>query len=218
MAYATRLLTFLAYAGMALALWIQSMGTSSCYVQNTYKQEFLAKVVSNPFYSSSQILKQGPPSMFEISRQFSAPYKQQASDLGMFPVIPSDPLQHSSFWPVEGVPKAQVVAGGSVNLPGRDMQDGVYYFDEATQQIFAKGVPSQGGTGPVLANMALQLVNGPVKVGSMLPNIARCIQRMPDNPSPADVERWLKVLAPTPLHASACQGRTLTCSLSRSRT
>lgn len=129
-AYAVRLLTFLAYAGMALALWIMSMGTSSCYVQNTYKQEFLAKIVSNPFYSSSQIVKQGPPSMYEMDRKFSAQYKQQASDLGVFPVLSSNPLLHSAFWPVESVPKSTLVAGGAVTLPGRDMSDGVYYFDE----------------------------------------------------------------------------------------
>lgn len=164
-AYLTRVVTFLAYAGMALLLWIQSMGKSSCYVQITYKQEFLAKVVSNPFYSSSQIVKQGPPSMYEVDKQFSAPYRQQASDLGIFPIISSNPLLHSAFWPVEAVPKEQLVAGGAVNLPGRDMRDGIYYFDEEAKKLFAKGVPSQGGTGPILASVALQAVNGPVKVG-----------------------------------------------------
>ena len=55
-----RLLTFLVYAGMAIALFAVSSGKNPCYVQSTYKQEFLTKVVANPFYSSSQVVKQGP--------------------------------------------------------------------------------------------------------------------------------------------------------------
>lgn len=112
-----RALAFLVYAISACALLSVSSRKSPCYVQSTYKQEFLAKIISNPFYSSSHVLKRGPPSMYEVRQNFSAPYKQQASDLGMFPVVPNNPLLHSAFWPVEAMPQATQVAG--VSMPGQ---------------------------------------------------------------------------------------------------
>ena len=112
-------------------------------------------------------------SNYEVAQKFALPYRQQASDIGIFPVIPLDPLRHASFWPVEAVPASKLVAGGMVTIPAQSMVDGIYYYDESTKQVFARGVPSTGGTGPILANMALQSINGPIKVGSVLPNIAR---------------------------------------------
>ena len=50
-----RVATFLVYAGTAGLLLGLSNGKDACHVQITYRQEFLAKIVSNPFYSSSQV-------------------------------------------------------------------------------------------------------------------------------------------------------------------
>lgn len=113
-----RIFTFAAYAGLSATLLSMSANKDACHVQSTYKQEFLTKVVSNPFYSSSQVVRGGPPSMFEVKNNFSAAYQQQASDLGVFPVVSKNPLLHAAFWPVEGMPKFELLAGGSVNITG----------------------------------------------------------------------------------------------------
>ena len=188
-----RLGTFVVYAGFAIALLVVSSGKSPCYVQSTYKQEFLSKVVANPFYSSSQIIKQGPKSQYEVNRSFALPFTQHASDISIFPVIPLDPLGHAAFWPVEPMPNSMLAMGGAMNiLPSASMVDGVYYYDEASKRILATGLPPAGGTGPVLASMTLQSISGPIKVGSVLPNIARCVKPLPvNNPQPSDVEEWL---------------------------
>lgn len=157
-----RVLAFLAYAALALSLIIVSSGKSSCFVQNTFKQEFLAKVVANPFYSSSQIYKNGPPSMYEVQRLQAAPFKQKASDIGIFPIIQLDTSSHAAFWAVEVMPSSE-----------KDIRSGVYYYNPNNNSVVARDIPYAGGTGPVLASMALQAINGPVQAGSVMPNIGR---------------------------------------------
>ena len=186
-----RFITFLAYAGMAFALLMIGINKNPCFVQSTYKQEFLAKVVANPFYSSSQIVKHGPKSMYEIKKQYSYPFKQHASDIGMFPIIHLDTTDHSAFWPVEDLPTQSLAAGGWVTLPAMDMKNGIYYYNQSSGNVTAKDIPLLQGTGSVLAEMALQSVNGPVKGGSVLPNLARCIKPIPDNPQLVNLEDWL---------------------------
>ncbi len=171
--WSLRLIAFLAYAGMAIALFVLSIGKSSCFVQNTYKQEFLANVLANPFYSSLMIVNNGPRSMYEVDKGSAMPFKQKASDIAMFPVIPLDPGSHSAFWPVKDMPAPLVQADGVVMLPADKKQSGVYYYNRDTGKVEAEDLPYMKGTGPILALMATQSVSGPVRPGSFLPNIGR---------------------------------------------
>jgi hypothetical protein len=171
--WSLRLIAFLAYAGMALALFVLSIGKSSCFVQNTYKQEFLSNVLANPFYSSLLVVNNGPRSMYEVDKGSATPFKQKASDIVMFPVIHLDPISHSAFWPVKDMPSPLVQDNGVVMLPAADKKSGVYYYNRATGKVEAEDVPYMKGTGPILALMATQSVSGPVRPGSFLPNIGR---------------------------------------------
>jgi hypothetical protein len=166
-----RLITFLSYAGLALALIIISSGKNSCYVQNTYKQEFLAKVVANPFYSSSQVYNNGPPSLYEVhGLNKSAQFAQKASDIGIFPVVPLDPANDAAFWPVKHIPSSQIddARKDLFELPG-----GAYFFSQGKGDVIAKNVANTKKTGEFIAQAAVQAIHGPLEDGNLMPNIGR---------------------------------------------
>ena len=144
-----------------------------CFVQKTYRQEFLANMASNPFYSSTSIFQSGPQSGLEIAYYNSPNRTQAVRDVSMFPVIIHDPVETSAFLPVVDKPKAENVAG--ILIPARAMADGTYYWDSEHQTVIPNNMPY----GPV-ANMAIQSaimnnIKKPVQPGMQLPNFGRCV-------------------------------------------
>lgn len=109
--HAARFLLFLLYASAAIVLFSISARKNACFVQSTYKQEFVVNIVSNPFFSSNSVVRNAPLSKLEIKDYNAANFSQKASDIGMFPNMIMDVYQNSAFWPVALKPHPMVAAG-----------------------------------------------------------------------------------------------------------
>jgi hypothetical protein len=103
-----------------------------CYVQNTYKQEFMVNIISNPYFSSTSVLRHALLSKLETTFYNGPKYVQRAADIGIFPNMVRDTYNNSAFWPVVTEP-APIVAAGEY-IPAVGLEDGVYYFDPATNE------------------------------------------------------------------------------------
>ena len=107
----------------------------ACFVHYTYRQEFLTNIVSNPFFSSSSVVRKAPLSKLEISYYNGSNYMQRASDIGLFPNLVRDPYNKSAFWSVEMKP--QPVFGAGEVLPSTRMEPATYYYDPGTHEVLA---------------------------------------------------------------------------------
>lgn len=195
--HAVRVLLFLCYAVTAIILFNFSVGKSACFIQSTYKQEFVVNIVSNPFFSSNSIVRNPPLSKIEIYGYNATNFTQRASDIVVFPNTIKNVYENSAFWPVALKPHPVMVAGEVIpstryvvhlisnaslmllpsltpNDPWGRMDPGKYYFDPATKQVIPSGIPFQGGAGVAFQNMILSYVKGRFREGMQLPNFVRC--------------------------------------------
>lgn len=72
-------ITFLSFASQQEA--------QSCFVQNTYRQEFLGNIQSNPFYFNSIELNGGPVSQYEVRQNASKMFEHKERQMAIFPVM-----------------------------------------------------------------------------------------------------------------------------------
>jgi hypothetical protein len=83
-----QLFSFLANAATSVVFLIITFTTNStCHIRNTYRQDFLSKIQSDPFYSSTNVFRSGPlpqPSSVEGNKTL---YSHLHSDIGIFPVM-----------------------------------------------------------------------------------------------------------------------------------
>ena len=105
----------------------------ACFVHYTYKQEFITNIISNPFFSSSSIVRRAPLSKLEIRYYNGFNYTQRAADIGMFPNMIRDPYNNSAFWSVAMKPQS-IVAAGEV-IPSTRMEKATYYYDPVTRDV-----------------------------------------------------------------------------------
>jgi hypothetical protein len=144
-----------------------------CFVQQTYRQEFLANMAANPFYSSTSVFQSSPQSGLEIAYFNSTNRTQAVRDVNMFPVMIYDPVNVSAFLPVVEKPRAEYIAG--VLAPARAMADGTYYWDSEYQNLIPNKMPY-----PLAVNIAIQsaIINNvkkPLYAGMQLPNFGRWV-------------------------------------------
>jgi hypothetical protein len=92
-----RVVVFLVYFSMSIALAANLRNRPGCLVQHTYHQEFLANVVSNPMYTSSAIMRNAPVSMLESDYYNATEIHQRTSDIAVFPNVLLDPVEHAAF-------------------------------------------------------------------------------------------------------------------------
>lgn len=85
-------ISFVGYFSLSVATLIILSNYKGCYVRHTYKPEFLAGTASNPFFTSTQIIRH-PPGV-------GSDDPQRAADIGAFPVIISHPYRDAAFLPV----------------------------------------------------------------------------------------------------------------------
>ena len=63
--YAFKIAVFITYACLGISLLGYIGNTRQCYVQHTYRQDFAANIVSNPLYSSANVVSRPPLSKLE---------------------------------------------------------------------------------------------------------------------------------------------------------
>ena len=168
--FVVRLLLFCAYAAAAIVLFTFSVGKNACFVQSTYKQEFLVNIVGNPFFSNSAIVTGGPKSKLEMMYYNAKNHTQKASDIGIFPNLIHDVYNNSAFWPVEYKP-GQFEAAGEY-IPVSHVDDGTFYMGDY-YVIRSKGIPIQGGAGQAFQNMLRHYMSNIQGPGMQLPNFLR---------------------------------------------
>jgi hypothetical protein len=75
--------------------------SKQCLLRSTYKEEFLGNIGSNPFYSSSQIIRPPPKTRYEEQAGVVTHNPPQPSDISAFPTIIMNPLRDAAYLPVE---------------------------------------------------------------------------------------------------------------------
>lgn len=73
---------------------VQAASSKACLIRNTYRQEFLSKVQSNPYYTSTNIYRPGP-TISTASKNGGE--KQLQSDIVIFPVMHVEHASDSAF-------------------------------------------------------------------------------------------------------------------------
>lgn len=175
---ATHAICFAAYLASSIAM-IYLLGQKSspekrpgCYVQQTYRQEFMANVASNPFYSSTSIFRSGPLSGLETNYFNATDRAQMTADISMFPNMIYDPLSNGAFIPISVKPKDENVTG--FLIPARKMENGTFYYDESTESLRFQNIPIPFEIQiPLLLNMIKSVKGGRVKPGMHFPNLGR---------------------------------------------
>jgi hypothetical protein len=194
--YLVRWVAFATYAIGAIAVFGISNGKGSCYVQSTYRQEFMVNTVSNPFISSSSVRIGPTPSQLESEFLNVTSNNQTAGDIAIFPVAMKNAASHAAFLTVLKKPIASVEAG-EVLLPIAMDPNSLYtdtkILPERPSSMSSMPLAMQRmmlmAFGGMIGNISLgemplamqQLVQGltvaegsPVQPGTLLPNYERC--------------------------------------------
>lgn len=101
MLFISRVVSALVYVSFSVVLLVYLMTGDYCPIKTTYRQEFLSGFSSNPFYSSTQIIRNPPFSnveMGDVGSDFLDLHR--VSDVGAFPVVLKRPVADAAFWPV----------------------------------------------------------------------------------------------------------------------
>ena len=140
-----------------------SQNNKACYVQSTYRQDFLAKVQSNPFYTSTNIYKAAGPMSPSTNGEKNGHLQ---SSIAMFPVVHSNKTADSAF-----IAPSQMPGAASM-----------YQYNAATGKVTA----SPSGMDAVLSAMLGRnpLSNAPSVLKA---NFERCIFGM-DKEADKDAE------------------------------
>ncbi len=144
-----------------------------CFIQQTFRQDFMVNVASNPFYTSSSIFQNAPRSGLEMAYYHYPNRTQAVQEVAMFPNIIYNPVQSAAFLPIVEKPKETMVAGFLV--PARPMANDTYYLEDESQTLIYKSMPYSHIENEALRVAALSNVKRPIKVGMQVPNLGRCV-------------------------------------------
>lgn len=140
-----------------------------CLVRHTYRTELASAIVSNPFFTSTQVWRNPPNSPNELGDGGHGYDQQLHSDAGVFPVHIARPLIHAAFIPYIWVPKTDNAGEHSV-LGARTLLLGDRQFSE-------KDVPGlEDGPNTTLPAQSSNY-DGYHEQGGTFANVHRCVQR-----------------------------------------
>lgn len=167
-----KLLVFLAYAVVAFIFLITALTDvpGSCYVRNTFKQDFLTNIHANPFFLSTKIFSMGPRSGYEVRNNLAPEYKQTHADVAVFPVMHMH--DEGAFI------AAPSTAGPPSTAAGANPPVGLYAFDGKTSTFLpATGSPSTAVMSSLLGAMMNQQVPSSTtnKDARVQGNFERCL-------------------------------------------
>lgn len=178
--FVVRLLVFLAYFVASIVIMGSNMGLSKtqCWVQTTYRQEFLVNVVSNPFFSSLNVLRRAPLSKLERKYFNSANFTQNVSSVFAFPAQIDDALRKAAFLTVHPEPAPLLAAGETIMIPA-GVTDNAYYFNQESGRVWSYEQNPSVNPASALArgtlDTMLRISGQTPHVGMQLPNLGRCI-------------------------------------------
>lgn len=93
-----QLFSFLANAATSVVFLIITFTTNStCHIRNTYRQDFLSKIQSDPLYSSTNVFRSGPLPQLSSVEGDKTLYSHLHSDIGIFPVMAYKDSGNSSY-------------------------------------------------------------------------------------------------------------------------
>jgi hypothetical protein len=75
--------------------------SKQCLLRSTYREELLGNIGSNPFFSSSQIVRPPPKTRYEEQQGLVTHNPAQPSDISAFPTILMHPLRDAAYLPVD---------------------------------------------------------------------------------------------------------------------
>jgi hypothetical protein len=170
-----RWVLFLTYFVFSFVLLNMIRDKAGCFVQHTYRQEFMANVVSNPMYSSTAIVRDAPLSGLEMEYYNASEFHQRGSDIAMFPNVILNPMSTSAFLQVFMYPHAQVAAGETIPASPAALDEKTIYFHAETNKVYVNGKGPQGGATSAILNTMTDSIHGNQRAGMLLPNLWRCM-------------------------------------------
>lgn len=171
--YFARIGLFVLYFACSIALICIVNWKNPCFVQHTYKQEFLANIVANPLFSSTALTRGPPKSALEVVYYNASENVQRVSDVYMFPTIIQNPAKYGAFMRVHSKPGTMQVAGESIQMT-RLYNENIY-MDDATHDIQFRGFKPMAGALHPIESAVRSGVSGDLTVGTQMPNLFRCM-------------------------------------------
>lgn len=172
--YVMRWVLFLAYLCISIYLMDLLRSRRECFVQHTYRQEFAVDMVSNPMFTSANLMKTVPATQLERNHSSMAtPYQQNVKSIFAFPTVIKGSISSSAFLTIFFEPSPIVAA---MTVTPMSMQMNQSYYWSTTRGVYGFGVPWKPEEQQPILDFMLESTSRDKRYalpGTQLPNIGR---------------------------------------------
>lgn len=173
--YLARWILFLVYFSISIYLMSLLHDRRECFVQSTYRQEFVANMVSNPLMTSANVMKDAPLSKLEIAYYNVEKKPQEVMNIIAFPTGIQNSSLSAAFLTV--LPEPQTILAAGETIPLSKKTDNSYYWNQM-QGVYGYNVPQSADERQYILDSMLSATSGGPKMahpGTQLPNMYRYV-------------------------------------------